>query len=147
MIDQIRSPSRAWASNPPLPHRVGHSALALHEGAVENVAAIYNQAGEDYVAYADGDPTQLFAFDGMHAYADRRVWALLETNWLTCGLPVQARSAFWMRVAAPVPGCAGWSRAPARLGSTASPRAALTSRRRKFNGLDCWPGIYQTFLE
>jgi SAM-dependent methyltransferase len=80
MVDQNRSPSRAWASHLPLPHRVGHSALALHEGAAENVAAIYNQAGDDYVAYADGDPTQLFAFDGMHAYADRRVWALLETK-------------------------------------------------------------------
>jgi SAM-dependent methyltransferase len=41
---------------------------------------MYNQAGDDYIAYADGDSTQLFAFDGMHAYADRRVWALLETR-------------------------------------------------------------------
>jgi SAM-dependent methyltransferase len=43
----------------------------------DNVAAIYNQAGDDYRAYADGDPSQLFAFDGLHAYADRYVWALL----------------------------------------------------------------------
>ena len=61
-------------------HRVGYSALALHEGAAENVAAIYNQAGDYYLAYADGDPTQPFAFDGMHAYADRCVWTLLETK-------------------------------------------------------------------
>jgi SAM-dependent methyltransferase len=27
-----------------------------------------------------GDPTQPFAFDGMHAYADRCVWNLLETR-------------------------------------------------------------------
>jgi SAM-dependent methyltransferase len=55
--------------NSPFLHRVGHD---------ENVADIYNQAGDDYIAYADGDPTQPFAFDGMHAYADRCVWALLE---------------------------------------------------------------------
>ena len=67
-------------ADPTFSHRVGHSALELHEGTAESVAAIYNQAGDDYVAYADGDPTQLFAFDGMHAYADRRVWTLLETK-------------------------------------------------------------------
>ena len=55
--------------NSPFSHRVGHD---------ENVADIYNQAGDDYIAYADGDPMQPFAFDGMHAYADRCVWALLE---------------------------------------------------------------------
>ena len=65
---------------PTFSHRVGHSALALHEGEAANVAAIYNQAGDDYLAYADGDPTQPFAFDGMHAYADRRIWTLLETK-------------------------------------------------------------------
>lgn len=43
-----------------------------------NVATAYNRAGGDYVAYADGDPTQLFAFNGLHAYADRRIWALLD---------------------------------------------------------------------
>jgi SAM-dependent methyltransferase len=75
MIDQNRSPSRARG-----PHRIENSALALYEDTAENIATIYNHAGEDYVAYADGDPTQLFAFDGKHAYADRRVWALLETK-------------------------------------------------------------------
>ena len=54
--------------------------LALDERADESVADIYNQAGDDYVAYADGDPTQPFAFDGMHAYADRCVWAVMETK-------------------------------------------------------------------
>ena len=43
-----------------------------------NVAAVYNQAGYDYVAYADGDPERLFCFDGLHGYADRRLWALVE---------------------------------------------------------------------
>ena len=33
-----------------------HSELPTHQIPVENIAAVYNQAGEDYVAYADGDP-------------------------------------------------------------------------------------------
>lgn len=63
-----------------LSRRVGHSAPAPGVGPAESVAAIYNQAGDDYAAYADGDPTRLFAFDGIHAYADRYVWTLLEAK-------------------------------------------------------------------
>jgi SAM-dependent methyltransferase len=44
------------------------------------VAEAYNQAGGDYAAYADGDPTRLFAFKDLHAYADRQVWATLEAK-------------------------------------------------------------------
>lgn len=44
------------------------------------VAKAYNQAGYDYVAYADGDPNRLFSFSGLHAYADRRVWSILESK-------------------------------------------------------------------
>jgi SAM-dependent methyltransferase len=80
MVDSNRSPSRPWASDSPFSHRIGPSGPALHGGGADNVAEIYNQAGDDYTAYADGDPTQLFAFGGIHAYADRRVWALLETR-------------------------------------------------------------------
>jgi SAM-dependent methyltransferase len=54
----------------------------FNETAGKKVADIYNRAGDDYAVYADGDPTQLFAFDGMHAYADRCVWALLEKKLL-----------------------------------------------------------------
>ena len=61
-------------------YRFRHSDPVVHDSAAANVAAAYNQAGGDYVAYADGDPTQLFAFNGLHAYADRRVWALLEAK-------------------------------------------------------------------
>jgi len=43
-----------------------------------HVAAVYNQAGDDYVAYADGDPERLFCFDGLHGYADRCLWSLIE---------------------------------------------------------------------
>jgi SAM-dependent methyltransferase len=49
-----------------------------HDNAAENVAAAYNQAGADYAAYADGDLTRLFTFNGPHAYADRQIWNLLE---------------------------------------------------------------------
>lgn len=62
------------------PYRLCDSHLKLHDSADANVAAAYNQAGADYVAYADGDPTQLFAFSGLHAYADRRIWTLLEAK-------------------------------------------------------------------
>jgi len=56
----------------------GHTVQSVHEETAKHVAAIYNQAGDDYVAYADGDPTKLFTFDGLHAYADRQIWTLLE---------------------------------------------------------------------
>jgi SAM-dependent methyltransferase len=78
MVDHDSIPARKWASNLPVSHRVGHSALAIDNEATDDVADIYNQAGDDYVSYADGDPSQPFAFDGMHAYADRCVWAVLE---------------------------------------------------------------------
>lgn len=42
------------------------------------VAVIYDRAGKDYAAYADGDVAELFSFDGMHGYADRQVWRVLE---------------------------------------------------------------------
>jgi SAM-dependent methyltransferase len=61
-------------------YRFQNSNTLIHDGAAANVAAAYNQAGGDYAAYADGDPTRLFVFDGLHAYADRQVWALLETK-------------------------------------------------------------------
>jgi SAM-dependent methyltransferase len=80
MVDQDSIPSRKWASNLPVSHRVGHSAPAVDNAATDDVAEIYNQAGDDYVCYADGDPSQPFSFDGMHAYADRCVWAVLETK-------------------------------------------------------------------
>jgi SAM-dependent methyltransferase len=80
MVDQDSIPSRKWTSDLLLSHRVGHSVLAVDNEATDDVADIYNQAGDDYVSYADGNPSQPFAFDGMHAYADRCVWAVLETK-------------------------------------------------------------------
>jgi hypothetical protein len=45
--------------------------------ASRQIAAVYNQAGDDYVAYADGDPERLICFDGLHGYADRCLWSLI----------------------------------------------------------------------
>jgi SAM-dependent methyltransferase len=73
MVDHNRSLSQARDSNSGRPQSFRYS----DERTAENVADIYNQAGDDYVAYADGDPTQPFAFDGMHAYADRCLWAIM----------------------------------------------------------------------
>jgi SAM-dependent methyltransferase len=78
VFDQDSIPARKWASNSPVSHGAGHSVPAVDDEATDDVADIYNQAGDDYVCYADGDPSQPFAFDGMHAYADRCVWAVLE---------------------------------------------------------------------
>ena len=108
---------------------------------------IYNRAGDDYVSYTDGDPSQPFAFDGMHAYADRCVWAVLEQNCPTCGLPVQAQSGSSMRVADPVHGCAGWSYAHMHSESAVLPRVDSTSHRRKYNGRGWRPEIFPAFLE
>src|ERR1700736_5950372 len=78
MFDHDSIPARKRASNLPVSHRAGHSVLAVDNEATDDVADIYNQAGDDYVSYADGDPSRPFAFDGMHGYADRCVWAVLE---------------------------------------------------------------------
>jgi SAM-dependent methyltransferase len=80
MADLNSGSSRTWTANPPASHRVGHPVLAVDSKATDDVADIYNQAGDDYASYADGDPSQPFAFEGMHAYADRCVWAVLETK-------------------------------------------------------------------
>jgi len=61
-------------------YRLPNAHQDAHAEQSRNIAAIYNQAGEDYAAYADGDPAHLFAFDGLHAYADRYVWTVLEAK-------------------------------------------------------------------
>jgi SAM-dependent methyltransferase len=48
--------------------------------AIRDVAAAYNQAGQEFVAYADGDTGRLFAFEGLHSYADRRLWSLVRAS-------------------------------------------------------------------
>jgi SAM-dependent methyltransferase len=78
MFDHDSIPARKWASNFPVVHGSRLSDPAVDHEAPDDVADLYNQAADDYVGYADGDPSQPFAFDGMHAYADRCIWAVLE---------------------------------------------------------------------
>jgi SAM-dependent methyltransferase len=52
----------------------------IQDTTATNVAAAYNEAGSDYAAYADGDPARLYTFDGLHGYADRHVWTVLEAK-------------------------------------------------------------------
>jgi len=42
------------------------------------IAAAYNQAGDDYVSYADGDTAGLFAFNGQYAHGDQQTWLAIE---------------------------------------------------------------------
>lgn len=43
------------------------------------IATAYNEAGDGYLSYADGDTERLFAFDGQYGYGDRCIWDALET--------------------------------------------------------------------
>ena len=78
--EQTPSPYAAWRQNLSSRYRFRDSDPVVHDSAAANVAVAYNQAGGDYVAYADGDPTHLFAFNGLHAYADRQIWTVLEAK-------------------------------------------------------------------
>lgn len=106
-VDHDSIPARKWASISPATRRDQDSGLAVASEATNDVADIYNQAGDDYITYADGDPSQPFAFDGMHAYADRCVWEVLERK-LT---ELRASGASSVRLldagCGPAPGCAG----------------------------------------
>ena len=59
-------------------HAAVHSRVPPATPTDDTVASLYNAAGDDYIAYADGDPTRPFAFDGAHAHADRLIWTLLD---------------------------------------------------------------------
>jgi SAM-dependent methyltransferase len=43
-------------------------------------ACAYDSAGQDYVAYADGDTSALFDFTGSLGFADRAIWLKLEAK-------------------------------------------------------------------
>jgi SAM-dependent methyltransferase len=47
---------------------------------VKNVATAYNGAGSHYASYADGDAENLFSFSGLHSYADRCLWDVLDAK-------------------------------------------------------------------
>jgi hypothetical protein len=118
----------------------------VHSSASAIVAAAYNQSGADYIAYADGDPTDLFAFSGLHAYADRRIWALLEAKWIELRASAPARLAFSTPGAVRVRGFADSSCALTSWGLPPLPRAVLTSRGPRFNERGCWPKTFPEFL-
>jgi SAM-dependent methyltransferase len=42
------------------------------------IATAYNESGEQYVAYADGDLNKLYEFDGQYAFGDSRTWARID---------------------------------------------------------------------
>jgi SAM-dependent methyltransferase len=52
--------------------------LPFIANSVTNAADAYNQAGDDYLAYADGTTKELYSFDGRYGYGDRQIWTLLE---------------------------------------------------------------------
>lgn len=56
------------------------SVVGLRVRTAVDVAAVYDEAGDSYTTYADGDSSNLFAFDGIHSYADRHLWALLDSK-------------------------------------------------------------------
>ncbi len=82
MRNDLLEPASAAAPSVTTPGlgAVGQEAVGRADGGAGNVAAVYNRAGDGYTAYADGDPERLFAFEGAHAYADRRLWVLLESK-------------------------------------------------------------------
>ena len=80
VIDRNRSSSNSVVTDFPLSRKADPSVVPFKELTASAVADIYNKAGDDYATYADGDPEQLFAFDGMHAFADRQLWTRLEAK-------------------------------------------------------------------
>lgn len=48
--------------------------------AATSASAAYDDVGDNYLAYADGDPRQLYAFDGHYSFADRCVWSILDAQ-------------------------------------------------------------------
>jgi len=53
---------------------------ATPEPGSASTASAYDRAGDNYLAYADGDPRQLYAFTGCYAYGDRRLWSALDAE-------------------------------------------------------------------
>jgi hypothetical protein len=144
MFDHDSIPARKWASNLPVSHTAGHSVLAVDNEATNDVADIYNQAGDDYVSYADGDASRPFAFDGMHAYADRCVWAVLEKKLTDLrAFPVRLLDAgcgpgTWLRRLVMRAHALGFSGITAR---------GFDIAQVKYNGRGWRPELFPAFLE
>ncbi len=65
-------------------HHLAQSTSAAHDTNMVSihVRSAYDVAGDGYMRYADGDTSQLFAFDGQHAEADRRIWSAIDAHLL-----------------------------------------------------------------
>ncbi|HEX9462587.1 MAG TPA: class I SAM-dependent methyltransferase [Alphaproteobacteria bacterium] len=57
-----------------------NSVSPLPPKAATTAAEAYNDVGDDYLAYADGDPRQIYAFGGQYAYGDRYLWSVLDSK-------------------------------------------------------------------
>jgi SAM-dependent methyltransferase len=55
------------------------------------IASAYNQAGYRYAKYADGSGDKLFSFEGRHAFADRKTWALIDSKLIALRTKGQSR--------------------------------------------------------
>jgi SAM-dependent methyltransferase len=53
-------------------------APSRQQSVATDTARAYTAAGRNYVAYADGDPSQLFAFNSRYSFADREIWCHLD---------------------------------------------------------------------
>ncbi len=56
------------------------AAIPTRKGFHRDVATAYDQAGDDYLRYADGDPSRLYDFDSQYAFGDRCIWELLDAK-------------------------------------------------------------------
>jgi SAM-dependent methyltransferase len=119
---------------------------------IKDVAAAYNQAGLEYVAYADGDPRSLFTFEGLHSYADRRVWSLLKAklrDLRTTGadsvsiLDAGCGAGTWLRRAVTYASSLGFSAIAARGFDVAETQ--IQTARAMAEDLARLPGVHLTF--
>src|SRR5258708_21616523 len=56
------------------------SVSPLPPKAATTAAEAYNDVGDDYLAYADGEPRQIYGFGGQYAYGDRYLWSVLDSK-------------------------------------------------------------------
>lgn len=81
--------------------RVSHAGRRENDTPTAQVAGIYDRAGKERAAYADGDLSRLFSFDGIHGYPDREIWRVLDKKLIN----LKARGATSIRLLDA--GCAG----------------------------------------
>jgi len=60
----------------------GRPTALVDADAATETATAYNQVGDDYLTYADGDSQDLYAFDAQYGYCDRQVWQIVERKLL-----------------------------------------------------------------